>query len=79
MLFSFVCSKFPYVHHEVEADLVRFVGFFQTTSLQDTSLNFVQFLQQIASEQQFEVTYMDVEAKTNTGISAVVTSWGLLV
>jgi len=39
----------------------------------------VQFLQQIASEQQFEVTYMDVEAKTNTGISAVVTSWGLLV
>lgn len=29
--------------------------------------NFVQFLQEIASEQQFEVTYVDVEEKTILG------------
>jgi len=30
----------------------------QTTSLQNTSINFVQFLHEITSEQQFEVTYI---------------------
>jgi len=39
----------------------------------------VQFLQEIASEQQFEVTYVDIEEKSMTGISVWVTSWGLLV
>jgi len=47
--------------------------------LSDASFNFVQFLQEIASEQQFEVTYVDIEEKSMTGISAGVTSWGLLV
>ena len=39
----------------------------------------MQLLQDIASEQHFEVTYMDIQEKTTTGISAGVTSWGLLV
>jgi hypothetical protein len=47
--------------------------------LEDASFNFTQFLQELASEQKFEVTYMDVEEGLNTGISAGVTRWGLLV
>jgi len=39
----------------------------------------VQFLQEMASGQQYDVTYVDITEKSNTGISAVVTSWGLLV
>lgn len=30
-------------------------------------MNFVQFLQEIASEQQFEVTFVDIEEKTYSG------------
>ena len=41
--------------------------FLQTTSLNDANFNFVQFLQEIASEQQFEVTYVDIEEKSITG------------
>lgn len=41
----------------------------QNTSLNDASFNFVQFLQEIASEQQFEVTYVDIEEKSMTGKS----------
>ncbi|KAJ4430993.1 hypothetical protein ANN_19586 [Periplaneta americana] len=41
----------------------------QTTSLNDANFNFVQFLQEIASEQQFEVTYVDIEEKSITGKS----------
>jgi RISC-loading complex subunit TARBP2 len=37
--------------------------------LNDANFNFVQFLQEIASEQQFEVTYVDIEEKSITGIS----------
>jgi RISC-loading complex subunit TARBP2 len=47
--------------------------------LNDASFNFVQFLQEIASEQQFEVTYVDIEEKSMTGISTGMTSWELLV
>jgi len=79
MQFSFVCSKCPKVKHEADADLVWFVGFFQTLSLKDASFNFVQFLQELASEQKFEVTYRDLGQIPNTGISAGVTRWGLLV
>ncbi|XP_033611223.1 RISC-loading complex subunit tarbp2 isoform X2 [Cryptotermes secundus] len=39
----------------------------QSTSLNNSSFNFVQFLQEIASEQQFEVTYVDIEEKSITG------------
>jgi len=56
-----------------------YVVYFQNTSLNDATFNFVQFLQEIASEQQFEVTYVDIEEKSMTGISAGMTSWGLLV
>jgi RISC-loading complex subunit TARBP2 len=40
----------------------------QNTSLNDANFNFVQFLQEIASEQEFEVTYVDIEEKSITGI-----------
>ncbi|PNF15476.1 Interferon-inducible double-stranded RNA-dependent protein kinase activator A [Cryptotermes secundus] len=39
----------------------------ESTSLNNSSFNFVQFLQEIASEQQFEVTYVDIEEKSITG------------
>ncbi|KAK9501331.1 hypothetical protein O3M35_012067 [Rhynocoris fuscipes] len=39
----------------------------QTKSLVDPDLNFVQVLQEIAVEQQFEVTYIDIEEKSLTG------------
>lgn len=39
----------------------------QTTCLNSTELNFVQYLQEIASEQQFEVTYVDIDEKTYAG------------
>lgn len=41
----------------------------QKTSLNNQEFNFVQFLQEIASEQQFEVTYVDIEEKSLTGKS----------
>lgn len=44
--------------------------YLQSTSLNNSSFNFVQFLQEIASEQQFEVTYVDIEEKSITGNSA---------
>ncbi|KAK7792293.1 hypothetical protein R5R35_004868 [Gryllus longicercus] len=39
----------------------------QNKSLNDATFNFVQFLQEIASEQQFEVTYVDIEEKSISG------------
>ncbi|XP_031350712.1 interferon-inducible double-stranded RNA-dependent protein kinase activator A homolog isoform X3 [Photinus pyralis] len=41
----------------------------ENTSLNIKDFNFVQFLQEIASEQQFEVTYVDVEEKSLNGKS----------
>lgn len=35
--------------------------------MNDSDLNYVQFLQEIASEHQFEVTYVDIEEKTYSG------------
>ncbi|XP_016839605.1 interferon-inducible double-stranded RNA-dependent protein kinase activator A isoform X1 [Nasonia vitripennis] len=40
---------------------------FQNTCLNDGDVNLVQFLQEIASEQQFEVTYVDIEEKSISG------------
>lgn len=37
------------------------------TPLNNKDFNFVQFLQEIASEQSFEVTYVDIEEKSMTG------------
>ncbi|XP_014211571.1 interferon-inducible double-stranded RNA-dependent protein kinase activator A homolog [Copidosoma floridanum] len=39
----------------------------QSTCLNDGDVNLVQFLQEIASEQQFEVTYVDIEEKSING------------
>lgn len=39
----------------------------QNTCLNDENINLVQFLQEIASEQVFEVTYVDIEEKSITG------------
>ncbi|XP_063989845.1 interferon-inducible double-stranded RNA-dependent protein kinase activator A-like isoform X2 [Diachasmimorpha longicaudata] len=39
----------------------------QNTCLNDGVVNLVQFLQEIASEQQFEVTYVDIEEKSISG------------
>ncbi|XP_066581474.1 protein Loquacious-like isoform X2 [Prorops nasuta] len=39
----------------------------QETCLNDGDVNLVQFLQEIASEQQFEVTYVDIEEKSISG------------
>ncbi|XP_011500654.1 PREDICTED: interferon-inducible double-stranded RNA-dependent protein kinase activator A homolog [Ceratosolen solmsi marchali] len=39
----------------------------QNTCLNDGDVNLVQFLQDIASEQQFEVTYVDIEEKSISG------------
>lgn len=40
---------------------------FQVTPLNKKDFNFVQFLQEIASEQTFEVTYVDIEEKSISG------------
>lgn len=40
---------------------------FQNTCFNDGDVNLVQFLQEIASEQQFEVTYVDIEEKSISG------------
>lgn len=39
----------------------------QTSCLKDNDINFVQYLQDIANEHQFEVTYVDIEEKTYNG------------
>lgn len=39
----------------------------QVTPLNNKDFNFVQFLQEIASEQSFEVTYVDIEEKSMSG------------
>ncbi|XP_075237127.1 protein Loquacious-like isoform X4 [Lycorma delicatula] len=39
----------------------------ETVILKNLNFNFVQFLQEIATEQQFEVTYVDIEEKSITG------------
>lgn len=42
---------------------------FQTSCLSEKDFDFVQFLQEIANEHQFEVTYVDIEEKTYNGRS----------
>lgn len=43
------------------------ITLFQNTCFNDGDVNLVQFLQEIASEQQFEVTYVDIEEKSISG------------
>lgn len=40
----------------------------QSTPLNNKDFNFVQFLQEIATEQSFEVTYVDIEERSMTGL-----------
>lgn len=39
----------------------------QVTCLNEPDINFVQFLQDIAKDHQFEVTYVDIEERTYSG------------
>lgn len=59
--------KFPQdkFHEITVSSLIIFL--FQNTCLNDGDVNLVQFLQEIASEQQFEVTYVDIEEKSISG------------
>ncbi|XP_055376567.1 RISC-loading complex subunit tarbp2-like isoform X2 [Condylostylus longicornis] len=41
----------------------------QSTCLKNTEINYVQFLEEIAHEHEFEVTYVDIEEKTYSGRS----------
>lgn len=45
----------------------NFFFFFQNTCFNDGVVNLIQFLQEIATEQQFEVTYVDIEEKSSSG------------
>lgn len=47
----------------------------QNTCLNDGDINLVQFLQEIASEQVFEVTYVDIEEKSISG--KLISNWKL--
>lgn len=37
--------------------------------MRNPNINYIQFLQEIAGEQQFEVTYVDIDEKTYSGLS----------
>lgn len=52
---------------EIQNTNFYFEFYLQSTCLNDPSMNFVQFLQEIAAEQQFEVTFVDIEEKTYSG------------
>lgn len=58
---SFKVSQF---HKTLKATFGQTLIKLQSSCLNDDKLNYVQFLQEIASEHQFEVTYVDIEEKT---------------
>jgi hypothetical protein len=64
--FHLCVQSVPKKKYEVDTHFVWFVGFLQTNSLNDASFNFVQFLQEMASEQKFEVIYADIAERSNT-------------
>ena len=50
-----------------QSDLKKSFGFyFQKTCLKDPKIDYVKLLGEIANENQFEVTYVDIEEKTFT-------------
>lgn len=62
---SFKVSQF---HKTLKATFGKALMKLQATCLYDESINFVQFLQEIALEHQFEVTYVDIEEKSASGL-----------
>nr|AFX89033.1 loquacious [Mayetiola destructor] len=61
---SYKVSQF---HKTLKANSGQILSKLQNTCLNDPDVNFVQFLQEIATEQQFEVTYVDIEEKSYSG------------
>lgn len=59
--------KVSQFHKNLKLSTGKKLSELQNTCLNDKSFNFVQFLQEIASEQQFEVTYVDIEEKSISG------------
>jgi hypothetical protein len=47
--------------------------------LEDENINFEQILEEIATEENWRVTYCDIAEFCNAGMFAGVTRWGLLV
>lgn len=52
-----------------QTNMNLFLFFLQVTCLSNSNINYIQFLQEIAGEQQFEVTYVDIDEKTYSGQS----------
>ncbi|XP_037047381.1 RISC-loading complex subunit tarbp2-like isoform X2 [Bradysia coprophila] len=60
-------GKVSQFHKSLKARFGKSLADLQTSCLNDKDVNFVQFLQEIANEHQFEVTYVDIEEKTYSG------------
>lgn len=61
---SYKVSQF---HKTLKATYGKSLAKLQSTCLSSPDINYVQFLQEIASEHQFEVTYVDIEEKSLSG------------
>ncbi|XP_054286754.1 interferon-inducible double-stranded RNA-dependent protein kinase activator A homolog isoform X1 [Macrosteles quadrilineatus] len=59
--------KVSQFHKNLKSSYGEKLSELQTVVLRNQGFNFVQFLQEIASEQQFEVTYVDIEEKSVSG------------
>lgn len=69
IIYLFVCLYDIDVNWNcVQVDCIQVILILlQNTCFNDGDVNLVQFLQEIASEQQFEVTYVDIEEKSISG------------
>ncbi|XP_037909766.1 interferon-inducible double-stranded RNA-dependent protein kinase activator A homolog isoform X2 [Hermetia illucens] len=59
--------KVAQFHKTLKASTGEKLSKLQTTCLNNKDVNFVQFLEEIAAEHHFEVTYVDIEEKTYSG------------
>lgn len=60
-------GKVSQFHKSLKATFGKTLAQLQTKCLKDKEVNYVQFLQEIANEHQFEVTFVDIEEKTYSG------------
>uniref|UniRef100_A0A1B6CST5 DRBM domain-containing protein n=1 Tax=Clastoptera arizonana TaxID=38151 RepID=A0A1B6CST5_9HEMI len=60
-------NKVSQFHKNLKSAIGQKLNELQTVVFKNNGVNFVQFLQEIATEQQFEVTYVDIEEKSVTG------------
>ncbi|KAJ6646372.1 Interferon-inducible double-stranded RNA-dependent protein kinase activator A like A, partial [Pseudolycoriella hygida] len=60
-------GKVSQFHKSLKARFGKTLADLQTSCLNEKDINFVQFLQEIANEHQFEITYVDIEEKTYNG------------